>query len=151
MVAQDIAQFCGGHIAVHLAQMIEALPALGRFGAGGDGQRLMELHGHIGSVDHGVLGSARVDRETVDGHGGRSGVEVLVLNGTGIAAVHSVGKVCAEAGDVKQLCTLADLFIRSKGDTQLAVGQAFFLNGFNSGQNFGNTGLIVGTQQGGTV
>ena len=37
VVAQDIAQFCGGHIAVHLAQMIEALPALGRFGAGGDG------------------------------------------------------------------------------------------------------------------
>ena len=128
--------------------MVEALPALGRFGAGGDGQRLMKLHGHIGSVDHGVLGGARVHREAADGHGGGSGVEVLVLNGAGIAAVHRIGKVGTEARNIEQLCTLADLFIRSKGDTQLAVGQAFFLNGLNSGQNFGNTGLIVGTQQG---
>ena len=151
VVAQDIAQFCGGHIAVHLAQMIEALPALGRFGAGGDGQRLMELHGHIGSVDHGVLGSARVDRETVDGHGGRSGVEVLVLNGTGIAAVHSVGKVCAEAGDVKQLCALADLLVRRKGYAQPAVGQALLLQGLHGGQDLRNAGLVVGTQQSGAV
>ena len=151
MVAQDVAQLCGGHIAVHLAQVVEALTAFGSFRPGRDGQSTVELHCYVGSVDHGVLGGARVHREAADGHGGGSSVEVLVLNGAGIAAVHRIGKVGTEARNIEQLCTLADLFIRSKGDTQLAVGQAFFLNGFNSGQNFSNTGLIVGTQQGGTV
>ena len=151
VVAQDVAQLCGGHIAVHLAQVVEALAALGSLRPGRDGQSTVELHCYVGSVDHGVLGGARVHREAADGHGGGSGVEVLVLNGAGIAAVHRIGKVGTEARNIEQLCTLADLFIRSKGDTQLAVGQAFFLNGLNSGQNFGNTGLIVGTQQGGTV
>ena len=151
MVTQDVAQFGGGNVPVHLAQVIEALAALGGLGPGSDGQRTVELHGHVGSVDHGTLGGAGVHREAVHRHGGRRGVEVLVLDGTGVAAVHGVGKVGPEARDIEQLSPLADLLVRGEGDAQLAVGQALFLQRFHSGQNFGDAGLVVGTQQGGAV
>ena len=42
--------------------------ALGVLGTGESGQSGMELHGHILGVDHGILGAAGVDAETVNGH-----------------------------------------------------------------------------------
>jgi len=89
--------------------------------------------------------------EAMDGHGGSSGVEVLVFHGTGIAAVHSIGKVGTKAGNVKQAGTLADLLVRGKGDAQLAVGQALFQHGLHGGHDLGHTGLVIGAQQGGAV
>ena len=87
----------------------------------------------------------------MDGHGGGSGVEVLVLDVAGIAAVHRVGKVCAKAGDIEQVGTLTDLLVRSEADAQLAVGAALADNGLHRGHDLSHTGLIVCTQQGGAV
>ena len=151
VVAQDVAQLCGGDIAVHLAQVVEALTPLSGLGTCHHGQSAVELHGNVGGIDHGVLGGAGVHREAVDGHGGGSGVEVLVLDVAGIAAVHRVGKVCAKAGDIEQVGTLADLLVRGKADAQLAVGAALADNGLHSGHDLSHTGLIVCTQQGGAV
>ena len=58
---------------------------------------------------HGAL----VHREAADGHGGGSGVEVLVLNGTGIAAVHRIGKVGTEARNIEPVSyTQLDVYKR---------------------------------------
>ena len=151
MVAQDVAQLCGGDVAVHLAQVVEALTPLGGLGTCHHRQGAVELHGNVGSVDHGVLGRAGVHREAVDGHSGSSSVEVLVLDVAGIAAVHRVGKVCAKAGDIEQVGTLADLLVRGKADAQLAMGAALADDGLHSGHDLSHTGLIVCTQQGGAV
>ena len=151
VVAQDVAQLCGGDIAVHLAQVVEALTPLGGLGTCHHGQSTVELHGNVGGVDHGVLGRAGVHREAVDGHGSSGGVEVLVLNVAGIAAVHRVGKVCTKAGNIEQVGTLADLLVRGKADAQLAVGAALADDGLHSGHDLSHTGLIVCTQQGGAV
>ena len=88
---------------------------------------------------------------TLEGYFCTAGVKVFVLDLAFRITVQGICIIRTEFFYIKVGRSHADLFIRSKGDTQLAVGQAFFLNGFNSGQNFGNTGLIVGTQQGGTV
>ena len=87
----------------------------------------------------------------MDGHGGSSGVEVLVLDVAGIAAVHRVGKVCTKTGDIEQIGTLADLLVRGKADAQLAVGTALADNGLHGGHDFSHTGFIICTQQGGAV
>ena len=73
VVAEDIAQLGLGDVAVHLAQMVEALIALGGLGAGHDGQGHVEFHCHVGGVDHRVLRGAGVDREAVDRDGGAGG------------------------------------------------------------------------------
>ena len=151
VVAQDVAQLGLGHVAVHLAQVVEALAALGGLRACHDRQSAVELHGHVGGVDHGVLGRAGVHREAVDGNGGCCGVKVFVLDGPGVAAVHGVGKISPKARDVKQVGTLADLLVGGKADAQLAVGQALFQHGLHSGHDLGHTSLVVSTQQGGAV
>ena len=151
VVAQDVAQLCGGNVAVHLAQVVEALTPLGGLGTCHHGQSAVELHGNVGGVDHGVLGRAGVHREAVDGHGGSSGVEVLVLDVAGIAAVNRVGKVCTKAGDIEQIGTLADLLVRGKADAQLAVGATLADDGLHSGHDLSHTGFVVCTQQGGAV
>ena len=151
MVAQDVAELGLGHIAVHLAQVVEALTALGGLRAGHDGQGLVELHGHVGGVDHRVLRGAGVDREAVDRDGGAGGVEVLVLDAAHIAAIDGIGKVGPKAGDVEQGSALADLLIGGKGDAELAVGAALGDEGLGGGQDLRHTGLVVGTQQRGAV
>ena len=145
VVAQDVAQLCGGDIAVHLAQVVEALTSLSGLGTRHHGQSTVKLHGNVGGVDHGVLGGAGMHREA------GSGVKVLVLDVTGIAAVHRVGKVCTKAGDIEQVGTLANLLVRGKADAQLAVGAALADNGLHSGHDLGHTSLVVSTQQGGAV
>ena len=151
VVAQDVAQLCVGDIAVHLAQVVEALIALGGLRPCHHGQGAVELQRHIGGVDHGILGAARMDREAVDGDGSGSGVEILVLNAAHIAAIDGIGKVGPKAGDVKQGSALADLLVGGKGDADLAVGAALGKQGLGGGHDLSHTGLVVRTQQGGAV
>ena len=151
VVPQDIAQLGLVDIAVHLAQVIEALAALGGLGTGHQGESHMELHGHVGGVNHGILGAAGVNRQAPDGDGGRSGVEVLVLDAAHVAAVHRVGEVSAEPGNVEQVGSLADLLVGGEGNAELAMGGALPQDRFRGGEDFGHARLVVGAQQGGAV
>ena len=78
-------------------------------------------------------------REAVDGHGGGSCVEVLILDAAHVTAINGVGEIRAKARDIKEGSALADLLVGGEGDAELAVGAAL------GKEN------IVGTQQGGTV
>src|SRR5699024_8465261 len=151
VVPQDIAQLGLGDVAGHLAKVVEAFPALGGLGAGHVGQGQVELHGHVGGVDHGVFGAAGVDRQPPHRDGGRGGVEVFVLDAAHVPAVYGVGKGSPEALQIEQAGPLADLFVGGKGDAQLAVGRAGLLQGLDGGHDLGHAGLVVGPQQGGAV
>ena len=151
VVAHDVAQLGGGHITYHAGQVEEALAALGVLGTGESGQSGMELHGHILGVDHGILGAAGVDAETVNGHNSRGGVEVLIADLAGVLAVDGVGVGGAEALDIKQAGTLADLLVGGKADAQLAVGALLGNNALQHRHDLGHTGLVVGAQQGRAV
>ena len=151
VVAQDIAELGVGDIAVHLAEVIESLPPLGGLRACHDGQSHVELHRHIGGVDHGILCTAGMDREAVDGDGGRSSVEVFVLDAAHVAAIDGVGKVCPEALEVEQSGTLADLLVGGEGDAELAVRPPLGQQGLHCGQDLGHAGLVICAQQGRAV
>ena len=121
VVANDVVERGRRDIALDRAQVEEPFAALGGRGNLGRGKKRGELAGQKRGVAHAVLRRTRMDHLARDFHDSARGVEVLVLNGTGIAAVHRVGKVCAKAGDIEQVGTLADLLVRGKADAQLAA------------------------------
>ena len=87
----------------------------------------------------------------MDGHDRGGGVEVFVADLADILAVNGVGVGCAEALYIKQACALADLLIRGKADAELSVGAVFSDDALKRGHNFGNTGLVICTQQRGAI
>ena len=151
MVADDVVQLGGGHIAAHLIQVEEALKALGVLGHLFGGQGGGELHGNGLGVLHQVLGAAGMHREAVHGDHRVGGIEVLVLQLAHVAAVHRVGELCAETVHVKEVGALAHLFVRGEADAELAVGDVLLLNTLHCGHNLGDAGLVVRAQQSGAV
>ena len=111
----------------------------------------MEFHSHILGVDHRVFGAAGVYAEAVYRHNGSGGVEVFVADFAHVLTVHGVGVSGAEARHVKQAGALADFLVGGKADAQLTVGALLGDDTLQRGHNFGNAGLVVGTQQGRAV
>lgn len=90
-------------------------------------------------------------REAVDGHGGGSCVEVLILDAAYVTAINGVGEICAKARDIEEGSALADLLVGGEGDAELAVGAALGKEDLGGGQDLCHTGLVVCAQQGGAV
>ena len=63
-------------------------------------------------------------REAVDGHGGGSCVEVLILDAAHVTAINGVGEIRTKARDIKEGSALADLLVGGEGDAELAMGAA---------------------------
>ena len=99
------------HIAGHLGQVIEPLVALGVPRRLRRRQHGVELHRYQQGIDHGILPLAGVDVQAVDGDGGRSGVEVFILDLALLAAVHRVGIGRAKPFQVEPVSSCANLLI----------------------------------------
>ena len=96
MVADDVLHLGMAHIAGHVGQVIEALVALGVPGTLIARQQLVDLGGHVGGVDHHVLGAAGMDGNALDLPLGGGGVEGLVLDLTHGGAIGGIGQLRAE-------------------------------------------------------
>ena len=83
-------------------------------------------------------------------HSGRC-VEVFIVDLVHVAAVHRIGEIGAEALDVEQIGSLANLLVGGEADADLAVGQIFRKDTLGHGHDLGNARLVVGPQQGGAV
>ena len=151
VVAQDILHVRPGGGAADLLQHIEALGALGVLGRFAGGQQAVQLGGHRQGVHQQVFGRAGMHREAGDLQLGGGGVEVLVFDLAGRAAVHRVGEIGPEALHVEQVGAFADLLVGGEADAQLAVGQLFGLDALDGGEDVGDAGLVVAAQQGGAV
>ena len=81
-----------------------------------------------------------------------SSVEVLEFEFTHLAAVHSVGEVGAEKVDVEFVSAEANFFVGIESDAYFAVlNLGVLLQIFHSSDNFGDTRLVVGAEQSGSV
>src|SRR5699024_6505428 len=78
-------------------------------------------------------------------------VEVLVFDLAQGAAVHGVGVVRGEGGDVEAVRAPADLLVGGEADAHRAVGRAARKQPPCTLQNLCHAGLVVGPQQGGAV
>ena len=151
VVAHDVVKLRVGDVALHVVQVEEALVALGQARGIACGQQAVELHGHQRSVDHRVLRGAGMHAHAGDFHLRGGGVERLVGDFTLPSAVHGVGELCAELGDVKVRHAHADLLVRGEGDAEPAVRLVFRDDGLHGGENFRDAGLVVRAQQRGAV
>ena len=152
VVPDDEAQPGLGLVALHVAQVVEALIALGVGGGLRRRQHVHELQGHEAGVAHLVLGGAGVDVEAPDGDLGGGGVEILILQLAQLAAVHGVGRGGPEALHVEVVGAAAHLLVGGDGHGDAAVGD-LGMGGqiLHGGEDLGHTGLVVGAQQGGAV
>ena len=123
----------------------EALVALRVFRAGQHGQHGVQFLSDVDGVLHLALGIAGVHVTALDVDFGRCRVEVLELQLTDLSAVHGVGEVGAEAGDVKLDHAAADFFVGGKADAHLAVLEFRVLHHVLHGvHNLGHAGFVVG-------
>ena len=82
--------------------------------------------------------------------GGRC-VEVLIFNAAHVAAVHSIGVLSAERGNIEAVGALSHLFVGGEADAHFTVGHIAGQKPLHRRHNLGYTGLVVGAQQGGAV
>ena len=152
VIANDVAEGRLLHGAVDADQVVEAFVTLGVFGSLGARQHGDELVGDAYRVEHLVLGVSGMHVATLEGDAGAGSIEVLVLELADGAAVHSIGEVTAEALDVELMGAKAYLLVGVEADSDLAVlDLGVGLQPGHSADDFGDAGLVVGTQQGGAV
>ena len=92
-----------------------------------------------------------MDGIALDRHLGLIGIEVLILDGTGCAAVQSIGQLGAEPCYIKLQRAASDLLIGSKAQAYLAMGNSALEQDLRCFQDLSDAGLVVRTQQGGAI
>ena len=86
--------------------------------------------------------------DTLDGDLGGSSIEVFELQLAHVTAVHRVSPLATKLLDVEMVGTHTDFLVRVKGNTNLTVLNLLVLLQINHRlYDFGNTSLVVGTQQ----
>ena len=130
-----------------IAEVIEALVALGIAGGLAGGEHGVELAGDEQSVYHDVLRGAGMHVEAVDLHADARGVEVFVLDDVLLPAVDGVGELGAEMPDVEVVGAPADLLVRREGHEEPAVRDVFIDNALGRAHYLRYAGLVVRAEQ----
>ena len=78
----------------------------------------------------------------------RCRIEVFTFQLTHATAINGIGPFRVKGFNIKELSPLADFLIRCKRNANIAVWNVVMFETQHSGHNFGDTGFIVGTQQG---
>ena len=151
MVAHDVMQLGVFYVALHHAQVEEAFVALRQPRNIGSGEQTVEFHRDERGVNHRVFGRTGMDAQSLENHIRRAGVERLVGDFAFFAAVHRVGVICAELGDVEVIHARADFLIRRESDAELPVRGFACDDGFQRGHDLRDAGLVVRAEQGGAV
>ena len=151
VVADDIAQARLLHVAGDVAQVEEALIALGVGGRFVRRKHGVKLHADEHGADHLVLGAAGVNAPAVDDELCGGGVEILIFQLAQRAAVNGVGVLRAEALDVEQVRAAADLLVGRKADADDAVRHIGVQQHICRRQNFRHARLVVCAEKRGAV
>ena len=83
-------------------------------------------------------------RNAGDIYGSGSGIEIFVFDGSGPAAIYSIGILCTESFHIEVGRSLADFFVGRKGDAQRPVRNGFVGKALAERNDFSNARLIVG-------
>ena len=151
MIPQNVVQFRGSHRSRAFYQMIEPLKTVG---SGGDlvrGQHGIEFKCDFLRVDHNIFCRTGMYGASADRYTDCGGVEVLILDFVRRSAVHRVGECGVETGNVEEIGPLADFLIRCECDAERTVGEVPGLYDFQRGHDLGDSGFVVGAEQGRAV
>ena len=140
------------HVSMDAVQMEKPLPALGVHGILKDRQKRVKLLGDQNGVDHFALGGAGMYIAPTDSQFCPRCVEGLVLQLAEFPAVHRVGKVRAEDGQIKEVSARSDLLIGRKSDSDPAVRNFGVCEKvLRHRHDLGDTCLVVRSEQGRAV
>ena len=152
MITDNIRKLCVLHFALHFCQVEESFIAFRAIRALIGRKHSVELHRNQRSILHLILGIAGMYIDSVDHRLRGSRVEVLVFQLTNSASVYRIGKICAELLQIKVIHSAADFFIRRKSnrDRRVLLLRMRQQPGRHC-HNLRNSGLIIGSQQCGSV
>ena len=123
MVANNVGGLNLANVAALTGQHIVALVALGQFWHLVLGQAGEEF-GCLGQgIDHEALGSPGMDTGAINSQHDPGRVEGLVFQLAHLAAIQRIGKVCREVLGLEAVGALADFFVGTKGQPNIAVRQ----------------------------
>ena len=84
-------------------------------------KQAVKFHSKKQGIEHLVLSGTGMHIHTVDLQLSGSGIEVFILHFTKYPSVHSIGNLCSEARNIKDIRTASNFLIRRKTDTNIAV------------------------------
>ena len=151
VIPDNILKFSPGNISFHGAQMeksliVRCVPWCIRRREHG-----IKLHGNKGSVDHGIFGRTGMDINTLEGYFCAAGIEVFILDLAFCITVQSIGVICTEFFYIEVSRSHADLFIWRKCNTERSVRYFFRKDMLQRCKDLRNAGLVVSTQDCGSV
>ncbi len=115
-------------------------------------QQPVELHRQQHGVDHLVFGCTGMDVSSFEMYSSQCCIKVFKLQFSDFATIHGISKISIEFFHIKMIGASSDLFIGCKGHTNGSM--LYFRVLFQPLQrryDLGNSGFIVGSQQGGSV
>lgn len=87
--------------------------------------------------------TARMHIIAMHGYLGTGSIKVLIFNVAFQITIQGIGIVCAKMRHIESICPLANLLIRGKADTDLAVRDLVCHNTFHCRHDFCNARLVV--------
>ena len=121
VVTDDVRELRILHRTVEAYAVEETLVASGIFWTLHSRQQCIQLASHLDSVNHLVLCIAWVYVTTLNLDCSRSCVEVLILQLTLGAAIHSVGEISTKSSYIEIIYATTNLLVGSEAKTNLAV------------------------------
>jgi hypothetical protein len=152
VVADDVGHVCLFYAALEGDKVEEALIALRVLRTGHHRKHGAQFLADEDGVLHLALGVAGVHVAALDMDFGRCRVEILELQFANLPAVHGVGVLGVEAGNVELHHAAADFLVRGEPDTDGAVFEFGVLHDVLHGvHDLRHAGFVVGPQKGGAV
>ena len=152
VVADDVAELGFLASALDANEVIETLIALSSLWRLVLGNHVLELYGESAGVHHLALGITGMHTYTLDLDLGASSIEVLVFEIAQVAAVNGVSPVAGKLVYIEMMSSHTDLLVRVEAYAYVAVLDFVVVAQIaHRLYDFGNTSLVVGSQQSGAV
>ena len=78
-------------------------------------------------------------------------IKIFICDFALVITINSICKISFEIVEIKKFRTGTNFFIGCKAYPYITMGNIFFYNFFNCGDNFCNTGLIICAEKGSTI
>ena len=151
MISDNIMKLCFSDFTFHTYEVIEAFVVFSSSWCLHRRKCIVDLHSYQTRIDHCIFGRSRMYVESFDYEISFACVKVFILDFTFCVSVQCVTVVCIKTFYIEMRSAGSNLFIRSKCNTDRSVRNILFIQMFDHCKNLGDSGFIVGTENGCTV
>ena len=148
VVADNIIHNGFFHTAVQRVKVVEALIPFCMLRAVGFREQPVKFSRHPQGIEHFVFRVSGMDALSFNRNSRGSGVEGLIFNASQCPAVHGIGALRSESGNIKTVDAAADFLVRRKPDGNTAVPDLRMCQQiFSHAHDLGNTGFVIRAEE----